>query len=290
MQNLVIADKKTSGEVASLVKDFYTANASNEWKRLVRDAYHRLEFETTAYFLEKYLPPAPKSGSGGLDLDAGGGPGRYTIWLAQHGYEPILLDLTPANLALARRRIKRAGLQPRVKDVIEGSILDLSRFDDAVFDAVLCTGGPLSHVLDPRLREKAISELVRVAKPGAPIFVSVISRLAVISFELIAAQEEFEMPLFKPLRDCGDYFGGHGFTACHFFLPEELHQAFEHQPVEILEMAGLEGLATHHPKQLNQLSRNPTRWAIWLETHLQTCTHPSVVGISGHMLIVSRKL
>lgn len=289
MQDKVVADERPSNDVADLVKEYYTAYAPKEWKRLAKDAYHRLEFETTAYFLEKYLPPAPESDSGGLVLDAGGGPGRYTIWLAQHGYKPVLLDLSPANLALARRRIKQAGLLSRVKEVTEGSIVDLSRFSDSTFDAVLCTGGPLSHVLDPRDREKAIFELVRVAKPGAPIFVSVISRLAVIRFELIAAQEEFEMPFFTPLRDTGDYFGGHGFTACHLFLPEELREAFCHQPVEILEMVGLQGLATHHPKQLNQLSRNPTRWAIWLETHLQTCTHPSMVGSSEHMLIVSRK-
>ena len=80
-----------------------------------------------------------------------------------------------------------------------------------------------------------------------------------------------------------------GFTACHFFLPEELRTAFELPYVEILEMAGLEGISTHHSRHLNLLAKNPERWKIWLETHLQTCTHPSVVGISEHMLIVCRK-
>ena len=55
-------------------------------------------------------------------------------------------------------------------------------------------------------------------------------------------------------------------------------------------MAGLEGISSHHPRKLNQLAKNEKRFAIWLETHYQTCTHPSVVGLSEHILIVCRKL
>ena len=34
------------------------------------------------------------------------------------------------------------------------------------------------------------------------------------------------MPHFKHLVETGDYLGGHGFTACHFYLPEELRLEF----------------------------------------------------------------
>jgi SAM-dependent methyltransferase len=267
----------------SLVKQFYTTQVRKEWRRLVKDPYHRLELDTTLHFLDKYLP------EGGLALDAGGGPGRYTHELARHGHDVVLLDLTPANLAFARRQIKKAGIHERVKDVVEGSIVDLSRFSDNTFDAVVCTGGPLSHVLDPPDRERAISELIRVAKPGAPVFVSVISRLAVLIFELVRAPFELELPHFKPMRDTGDYLGGYGFTCCHFFLPEEFRAAFDGKPVEVLEMAGLEGISSHHRLALNRLSKDEKRWSVWMETHLKTCTHPAVVGISEHILLVCRK-
>ena len=39
-----------------IVKDYYTIQVRKEWRRLVRDPYHRLEFETTLRFLERYLP------------------------------------------------------------------------------------------------------------------------------------------------------------------------------------------------------------------------------------------
>jgi hypothetical protein len=112
-------------------------------------------------------------------------------------------------------------------------------------------------VLCKRIQSKtAISELIRVAKPGAPIFVSVISRFGVMLEILIYEQNEIGFPYFKLARDTGDYLGGYGFTACHFFLPEELRRAFTLPELQILEMAGLEGLSSEHPKELNQLAKD----------------------------------
>ncbi|MFH1141386.1 MAG: class I SAM-dependent methyltransferase, partial [Chloroflexota bacterium] len=170
-----------------LVKEYYAGCVRKEWRRLVKDAYHGLELATTLHFLEKHLPRA------GLILDAGGGPGRYTIELANRGYEVVLLDLTPGNLNFARRQIKKAKVQEQVKAVVEGSIVDLARYADATFDAVVCLGGPLSHVLDQRARDKAIAEMIRVAKRGAPILVSVMGRLSLLVVELTMFPFEIEL-------------------------------------------------------------------------------------------------
>jgi len=81
------------------VKKYYAEKALLEWRRLAKDPYHRLEFETTMHFLRKYLPRK------GLLLDAGGGPGRYTIELVRLGYDVTLVDVTPEMLELAERRM-----------------------------------------------------------------------------------------------------------------------------------------------------------------------------------------
>jgi len=268
----------------ALVKDFYSFHVRDEWHRLVMDACHRLEFDTTFHFLDKYLPRR------GLILDAGGGPGRYTLELARKGYDVVLLDATQANLDFARRQVNRHGLRARVPEIRTGSIVDLSNFTDASFDAVLCTGGPLSHILDPHHRELAITELIRVVKPGAPIFVSVMSKLGALVSILKEALPEIGLSHFNQLCDTGDYLGGFGFTACHFYLPEELRDEFTRDGLQILEMVGLEGISSHHAKELNRLAKDENRFQSWLEMHYRTCTHPVVVGISEHMLIVCRKL
>lgn len=269
---------------AELVRAYY--RGSDEWRRLVRDPYHRLEFETTLHFLLRYLP------SQGLLLDAGGGPGRYTIELARRGYHVVLLDSTAEHLEQARRNIKRAGVARRVRRTVEGSVVDLSEFETGSFDGVLCLGGALNHVLTARQRERAIRELARVARNDAPIFISVIGRFAPLVDGVLRHPEGLrtDPQHHRRILRTGDYDGHRGFAPCHFFLPEELEENIEKQRLRVLKVAGLEGLAAHHPLEMNRLARNdPKAWAIWKEFHLTTCTHPSVVATSEHFLVVSRK-
>jgi ubiquinone/menaquinone biosynthesis C-methylase UbiE len=68
------------------------------------------------------------------------------------------------DLEFAKRQIKKADVQNKVKGIVEGSITDLSKFIANTFDAVICLGGPLSHVEGKKNRDKAVSELIRVAK------------------------------------------------------------------------------------------------------------------------------
>lgn len=268
------------------VRSFYAGFVQGEWRRLVKDSYHQLEFNTTLHFLEKYLP------SKGLILDAGGGPGRYTIELAKRGYDVVLLDLTPELLAKARRQISRAKVRDKVQQIVEGSIDNLGMFEDNSFDGVLCLGGPLGHLLDASQRETAVEELVRVAKHRTPIFVSVISRLTLFRTALVDFPEELgKIPdVYTKVLETGRYEGGHGFTAAHFFLPEELRTLFQQKQIEVLEMVGLQGLASGHRRKLNRVARHlPEPWRLWQKIHLATCTHPSVVATSEHFMIVGQK-
>jgi len=273
-----------------VVKEYYDAKAEHEWNRLFQDAYHRLEYIVHMHFLEKYLPKK------GLILDAGGGPGRYSIELAKKGYEVVLLDLSPKCLKIAEREIKNAKVKDKVKKIVEGSIVDLSEFWDESFDAVLCLGA-LSHVIDEGEREKAASELVRVTKKKAPIFVSVINRYGVfrtilqrLPYELTdpAHQETFTEGLHhahyvNPLELEG------GFTDAYFFLPNELKELFEKNGVQTLEMATCEGLSSHMQEATNAVYNDPAKWNRWLEILLRTCTDPCILGLGEHLLFIGRK-
>lgn len=126
-------------------------------------------------------------------------------------------------------------------------------------------------------------------KRGAPLFISVMERLGFLIAGLTMFQHQIEMPHFKQIRETGDYEGGYGFTACHFFLSDELHDALGCRGVKIMEMVGLEGISSHHRESVNHLATDENRWKNWLETHCQACTHPAVVGISEHMLIICSK-
>ena len=267
-----------------LVKRYYSDYGVKEWKRLTKHPYNQLEFDTTMHFLGEYLPRK------GLILDAGGGPGRYTIELAKRGYDIVLLDLTPKMLEIAREQIKKAKVENQVKQTVEGSIEDLSMFEDNTFDAVMCLGGSLSHLVNKKLRLMAVDELIRVAKHDAPIFVSVIGRLAVCMNTIVFLWPELKTDpdIFRKYTTTGYYHGGSGFAPCHFYLPEELREEFQDK-ARVLEMVGLEGLFSTHEERYNEVHEMGEYNEILWETHLKTCTHPSIVGISEHFMIICRK-
>lgn len=270
---------------AKLTKRLYSNKTSSEWNRLIKDPFHRLEFDTTLRFLKKYLP------KNGLILDAGGGPGRYTIELAKKGYDVILLDFVPANLELAKKQIKKAKVKDKIKSIEEGSIVDLSRFEDNTFDAVICLGGPLSHVHPEKDRQKAVSELIRVAKKDAPIFVSVMGKLGVLLATPDGWPQEIENKKHsqKLAYEGEDYMWcGEGY--CHYFGLKELEKLFPNKKVEIIEKVGLEGLNVSN-KITNYFAKEyPKAWKNWLEIHKRLCINPAIVDISPHMLIIVKKV
>ena len=64
-----------------IVKAYYNANVSGEWNRIAG----RPEFLLTCRFLNRYIK------SGDKVLDIGGGPGRYSLYLAGRGCDVTLL-------------------------------------------------------------------------------------------------------------------------------------------------------------------------------------------------------
>ena len=267
-----------------LTKKIYSVSAKDEWNRLTQDPFHQLEFNTTLRFLKKYLPKK------GLILDAGGGPGRYTIELARLGYDVILSDLVIENLDLAKKQIKKTKVEARVKDIVEASIVDLSEFKDNCFDAVLCLGGPLSHVYPESERQKAISELVRVCKGGSKIFASVMSKYGVMLATPSGWPQEVALKKhYKNLVSKGEDYIWRDNYYCHYFTSEELKKIFLQKNVELLQIIGLEGLNIDVEVSNNFAKKHPKAWKNWLEIHNEICTDTFVVDASGHMMIIVRK-
>ena len=276
--------------MSRVVKEHYDAEAEAEWNRLFQDAYHRLEYIVHMHFLDKYLTKK------GLILDAGGGPGRYTVELAKKGFQIALLDLSPKCLEIAKREIRNAKVENNVKKIVEGSIVDLSEFADESFDAAVCLG-PFSHLLEKVEREAAASELVRVTKKKAPIFVSVISQYGVLRTILQRLQHILTDPTFEELLSGGVYHSQvfhpsepeGAFTDAYFFLPRELQELFERHGVQTLDMATCEGLSSHFQEQTNAIYNDAAKWNRWLKIVLQSCNDPCLLGLSEHLLYVGRK-
>jgi 2-polyprenyl-3-methyl-5-hydroxy-6-metoxy-1,4-benzoquinol methylase len=103
----------TSGSVSlpmsEDVRAYYESFGQREWERLDDGA---VEFIVTLRAIESYLP----AGAGVLDI--GGGPGRYSLWLAERGHHVVLADLSPRLIAIARDRITASRASDFIDDIV----------------------------------------------------------------------------------------------------------------------------------------------------------------------------
>jgi glycine/sarcosine N-methyltransferase len=97
-------------------------------------------------------------------LDAACGTGGHALALAARGYQVTGTDISPAMIELAHaKRAKRAGDQD-VRFSVAGLGDLASRFSP--FDATLCLGNSLPHLLSAAELRRAVEDLVATLRPG----------------------------------------------------------------------------------------------------------------------------
>ena len=269
------------------VRAAYDRYPEREWQRLESGAQARLEYLITTHALQLHLPsPDPACHL----LDAGGGPGRYTLALAARGYCMTLLDLSPALLSIARQQIAQAPLliHQHIQTIEEGSITDLSRFRDQQFDAILCLGGALSHILDESEHQRALHELGRVARRGAPLFISIMNRLG--SYCSTIQWQTYSR--FSPqFARTGIGTIGPANAPAYFFLPEEFLSSLETAGLRVSRLYGCNGLGAQLEEQhLLDLMADEERWPLWRDLLLATADQITIVGVSNHLLAVAHRV
>ena len=269
---------------------YYDDHGSEEWDRLEQDLYHRLEYEETRQFLDRQLPES------GHVLDAGGGAGRYAVELAQEGYDVTLLDKSSEQVAIARQKAREHGVGDKVIAGV-GDVTDLHAAADR-YDATLCLGGPLSHVLDAEDRRAAAAELQRVTRPDAPVFVSVMGLLAALQSIVRHAGKMEEAPdetaMLPELARTGDYdaelldaFGLEPTAPpMHLFRADELRSLLRGAGLRVQTLTGLESVVSQRRDDFDDLDDHH-REAL-RETVATLRGDPAVADLSGHMLAVGR--
>jgi ubiquinone/menaquinone biosynthesis C-methylase UbiE len=151
---------------------FYDEYGEREWTRFEDGRTPAPSLDVHIEHLRRFVR------DGDRVLDVGAGPGRFTIELARLGADVTVADISPGQLEQNRERVADAGLEERIVERAVADVLDLSRWEDASFDATVCFGGPLSYVVDRA--EDGVAELVRVTKPGGHVLLSVMSLVGTV--------------------------------------------------------------------------------------------------------------
>lgn len=125
-----------------------------------------------------------------------------------------------------------------------------------------------------------------MAEKGAPVFISVMGLINVLTLSPIYWPEEIDQTKhFRKLWQTGDDDLWRGNSYCHFFRESELRELITQAGGKNVITAGLEGMALLK-KETNRLVKNPTAWKNWLDCHYQMCLDPTVADSSGHMLAI----
>jgi SAM-dependent methyltransferase len=152
---------------AEYIARWYDEHAEREWGRFDATPMDRVGLDVHLRLLREYVRAADRV------LDAGAGPGRFTLELARLGATVVAGDISPRMLELHAEKTASIESSIEARELLD--IVDLSRFADASFDAVVCFGGPVSYVLGEA--DRAVGELLRVTRPGGRLLLSVMSLL-----------------------------------------------------------------------------------------------------------------
>ena len=255
-------------------------NKFNEEKRL-NSRHGQVEFITTMKYLHKYLDKLCEKvvQSNVCILDVGAGTGRYSVPLAEEGYDVTAVELVKHNLSRLKQK------SSKVK-AYQGNALKLSRFSDESFDVTLVFG-PMYHLLEEDEKVKALQEAKRVTKKGGFILVAyILNEYSVIThaFKDRHIKESIEKGMLDETFHCTKL-ANPLYSMVRLEDIVRLNQKAELQRVEII---AADGPANYIRPFLNAL--DDEEFQFFIEYHLATCERPDLMGASAHVVDILQKL
>lgn len=254
-------------------------NKFNEEKRL--DSRHgRVEFFTSMHYIHQSLTEimAGRRKEELHILDIGAGTGRYSVPLAQEGYDVTAVELVKHNLG--RLKQKGAGVH-----AYQGNALNLKRFSDNSFDLTLLFG-PMYHLHEQEDKLRALKEAVRVTKPGGRILVAyIMNEFSVITY---AFKEKHILEALQSGMLTEDYHCTDKANPLYSMVRLEDIAALDAQvDAARVQIIAADGAANYMRPFLNALSEE--EFDAFLAYHLVTCERMDLMGASGHTVDILQK-
>ena len=260
-------------ETLKVLTEYYS-NYDEEGRLLSR--HGSVEYLTTMRYIERYLKPGMRI------LEIGAGTGRYSHALARMGYQVDAVELIEHNI-----RIFNEKTQPGEKVTIrQGNAKDLSCFGDDTFDMTLLLG-PMYHLFTVEEQRQALSEAIRVTKPGGLIYAAYCGNEATM-IQFCFGRGMIREPRYRDLIDPVTFKASSD--------PAELFQLYRREDidallngfsVERLHYVGTD-LATNYMRQTVD-EMDDELFDLYLKYHFAICERSDLVGASHHTLDILRK-
>jgi ubiquinone/menaquinone biosynthesis C-methylase UbiE len=253
------------------VIEFY--NKYDEDNRL-KSKTHLPEYLITMKYIKKYLTPNSNI------LEIGAGTGRYSIALADMGYDITSVELVPHNIEILKSKIKA---EHKIK-VFEGNACDLSFIEDNTYDIVLLLG-PMYHLFNDNDKHKALSEAIRATKKGGVIYSAYCNNDTCV-YKLFYNKKI--MQYIKDERIDEDF---HTVSSpdeiFELYRKSDIDKLMKNYDVTRLHFVGVDMLSYLYSNKLNLL--NKKEFEEYIKFLSVICEREDLVGFSQHMLDVFKK-
>lgn len=247
------------------------------------DEDHRLcsrhgmvEYLTTMRYIEQYLRPGMRI------LEIGAATGRYSHHFARQGYRVDAVELIAHNIEIFQQNT-----QPGESITItQGNATNLDTFPANTYDITLLLG-PMYHLFTEEEKLQALSEAIRVTKPGGVIFTAYCMGDASIlqygfgrgEIHNIIQSCKLDPVTFQTFSQPWDLFELH--------RKEDIDALRSHFNVTQLHFLATDGYANHMRKTLDEMDEDT--FQLFLRYHFATCERIDMIGYSNHTLDIFRK-
>lgn len=270
------------------LEEYY--NKFNEEKRL--DSRHgQVEFRVSMKYIQKYLDRAAArlddatalNGSQNKKnavriLDIGAGTGRYSVALAEQGYDVTAVELVRYNLGILKKKASTVC-------AMQGNAMNLKKLSDESFDITLLFG-PMYHLFGFADKNRALGEAKRVTKKNGVILVAYcMNEYSVITYGF---KERHILECMEQGRFTEDFKTIPDSDALYDYMRiEDIDALNEAQGLERIQIISPDGAANYMRPFLNRLSDE--EFEQFVQYQMSVCERADLIGAGAHTVDILKK-
>ena len=248
-------------------------NKFNENKRLDR-RHGIVEYTTAMKYIKRYL----KKFKNAQIIDIGAGTGKYSIELANMGYNVTAVELVKHNLMTIKENSTKI-------NTILGNAINLKKIKDNSYDIVILFG-PMYHLISDEDKIKALNEAKRIAKPNGYIFISYyMNEYAIIKHGFM--EKKIKESLKNDLVDKNFHITPKQEDLYSMVRLEDINKYKNIVGLKRVKILSQDGPTDYIRKYINDL--DDEEFSIYINYHLSICERKELLGSSSHILDILKK-